>query len=79
MHNGIDQLKPEERSYLHDLLEHLMACKGRSCTINHHNHHHQQHNSKHRASVLQLHTTNNQPRLKKRKFVDDFGVGKLYK
>lgn len=48
-----------------------MACKGRSCTINHH--HHQQHNSKHRT-VLQLHDTmNNQSKLKKRKFGDDFG------
>lgn len=26
-------LSSEEQSYLHDTLEHLKACKGRSCTI----------------------------------------------
>ncbi|XP_017784747.1 PREDICTED: extracellular sulfatase SULF-1 homolog isoform X2 [Nicrophorus vespilloides] len=33
LQNRIDQLKPEERQFLHDQLRELMACKGRSCTV----------------------------------------------
>lgn len=29
-------LTPDERSYLHDTLEHLKGCRGRSCTIPRH-------------------------------------------
>ncbi|XP_065163647.1 extracellular sulfatase SULF-1 homolog isoform X1 [Atheta coriaria] len=31
--NRFEQLRPEEKSYLHDQLMELMACKGRSCTV----------------------------------------------
>ncbi|XP_025834926.1 extracellular sulfatase SULF-1 homolog, partial [Agrilus planipennis] len=36
LQNRVSQLKPEERSYLHDLLKTLVACKGRSCTVGSH-------------------------------------------
>lgn len=35
LQNRADSLKPEEKSYLHDLLARLMACKGKSCTVSH--------------------------------------------
>ncbi|XP_044268144.1 extracellular sulfatase SULF-1 homolog isoform X2 [Tribolium madens] len=38
LQNRIEQLKVEEKLYLHEQLKHLMACKGKSCTVNH-NHH----------------------------------------
>lgn len=31
--NRKDQLRPEEKSYLHNQLEELKACKGKSCTV----------------------------------------------
>ncbi|CAH0556459.1 unnamed protein product [Brassicogethes aeneus] len=34
--NQIDQLKPDELSFLHDQLKQLIACKGRSCKLNQH-------------------------------------------
>lgn len=36
LQNRIDELKPEERSYLHDQLRALVSCKGRSCTMGGH-------------------------------------------
>lgn len=33
LENRYSKLKPEERSYLHDQLQALIACKGRSCTM----------------------------------------------
>lgn len=72
LQNRFDQLKPEERSYLHDQLKHLIACKGRSCTINHHNHHYLP--IKPKVNSLPLHGAQQQ-KYKKRKFADDFGNG----
>ncbi|CAG9860528.1 unnamed protein product [Phyllotreta striolata] len=40
LQNRVDSLKPEERSYLHDVLVRLMACKGKSCTLSQPNGHH---------------------------------------
>lgn len=34
--NRFSFLTPDERSYLHDTLEHLKGCRGRSCTIARH-------------------------------------------
>lgn len=34
--NRLSSLTAEERSYLHDTLEHLKGCRGRSCTIARH-------------------------------------------
>ncbi|KAK9879427.1 hypothetical protein WA026_006494 [Henosepilachna vigintioctopunctata] len=34
LQNRLDQLKPEEKSFLHDQLKEMMACKGASCTVN---------------------------------------------
>lgn len=34
--NRLSFLSPDERSYLHDTLEHLKGCRGRSCTIARH-------------------------------------------
>lgn len=36
LQNRINELKPEERSFLHDQLKALVACKGRSCTMGNH-------------------------------------------
>jgi extracellular sulfatase Sulf len=74
LQNRIDQLKPEEKSHLHDQLRHLMGCKGRSCTVNHGTHHHP--SSKVRANALPLHAAASQHRYKKRKMVDEFGNGR---
>lgn len=68
----MDTLKAEERSYLHNLLKHLVACKGRSCTVGHHNTQHS--SSRARGNVLPIHTINHQ-RYKKKKFLDD---GKIF-
>ncbi|KAJ8963758.1 hypothetical protein NQ314_005400, partial [Rhamnusium bicolor] len=54
LQNRVDTLKPEEQSYLHDLLKHLVACKGKSCTVGHHNAQHIM--SRTRANVLPIHT-----------------------
>lgn len=35
--NRIASLTPEEKSYLHDTLEHLKGCRGKSCTLPRHN------------------------------------------
>ncbi|XP_023311645.1 extracellular sulfatase SULF-1 homolog isoform X4 [Anoplophora glabripennis] len=67
LQNRVDTLKPEERSHLHDLLKHLVACKGRSCTVGHHN---SQHPARTRGNVLPIHTVTQQ-RYKKKKFLDD--------
>lgn len=64
----MDTLKTEERSYLHDLLKHLVACKGRSCTVGHHNTQHS--SSRTRGNVLPIHNISHQ-RYKKKKFLDD--------
>lgn len=34
LQNRVDQLKPEEKLFLHNQLQALVACKGSSCTIN---------------------------------------------
>ncbi|RZC31787.1 extracellular sulfatase SULF-1 -like, partial [Asbolus verrucosus] len=70
LQNRIDQLKPEEKSFLHDQLRYLVACKGRSCTVSHGGHHHAP--SKIRANVLPLHSAASQHRYKKRKLVDEY-------
>lgn len=69
LQNKIEQLKPEEKSYLHDQLKYLMGCKGKSCTVANHNVHH--HHPKIRANVLPLHSSGTQHRYKKRKLMDD--------
>lgn len=73
LQNRVDQLKPEERLYLHDQLKALIACKGRSCTIAHNSHAHGIQKSK--ANVLpQL----PQPqRYRKKKPLDEFGNGRF--
>ncbi|KAJ8960804.1 hypothetical protein NQ318_020100 [Aromia moschata] len=68
LQNRVDTLKPEERSYLHNLLKHLIACKGKSCTVGHHGAQHVMPRT--RGNVLPLHTMPQQ-RFKKRKFLDD--------
>lgn len=75
LQNRVDQLKPEERLYLHKRLMSLMACKGQSCTLTHN---HAVHGSqKARASSLPIHTVVPQPqRYRKRKVLDEFGNGK---
>lgn len=76
LQNSIDQLKPEERSYLHDILKQLIACKGRGCTVNHH-HHSNAPSQKSRTNLLPVnlpltqHHQQQQARFKKRKLADE--------
>ena len=74
LQNRVDQLKPEEKSFLHDQLRQLIACKGRSCTVNHSAHHHHP-ASRIRANALPLHTAGAQSRFKKRKLVEEYAQG----
>ncbi|KAG5884439.1 hypothetical protein JTB14_023183 [Gonioctena quinquepunctata] len=36
LQNRVNMLKKEEKSYLHNILAQLMACKGKSCNVGHH-------------------------------------------
>lgn len=65
LQNRLDTLKPEERSYLHDLLARLVACKGKSCTIGQHSA--QNIRPRAKTNVLSLHSMNQQ-QYKKRRF-----------
>lgn len=71
----MDQLKPEERSYLHDQLRALMACKGRSCTVAHNSHAHGMQKAK--AVMLPPVSQPLPQRYRRRKVVDDFRNGKI--
>lgn len=73
LQNRVDQLKAEERSYLHNQLKALIACKGRSCTIAHNSHIHGMQKSK--ANVLPVFPQTQ--RFRKRKQMDVFGNGKF--
>ncbi|KAJ8920854.1 hypothetical protein NQ315_015646 [Exocentrus adspersus] len=68
LQNRVDTLKPEERSFLHNLLKHLVACRGKSCTVSHHSSQHPV--SRARGNVLPIHAVSQQ-RYKKKKFMDD--------
>lgn len=70
LQNRADSLKPEELSYLHDTLAHLMACKGRTCTLSHYNNPHMK--TRPRANSLPMHT-NLQQHFKRKKFPEDHG------
>lgn len=74
LQNRVDQLKPEERLYLHKQLIALIACKGRSCTVSHGSNPHTTPRS--RSNILPTHAVVPHPqRYKKRKPVDEFGNG----
>ncbi|XP_008193092.1 extracellular sulfatase SULF-1 homolog isoform X2 [Tribolium castaneum] len=68
LQNRIEQLKPEEKLFLHEQLKHLMACKGKACTVNHNAH---QHHTKIRANVAPV--VGAPHRYKKRKLVEEGG------
>uniref|UniRef100_A0A6P7GJH4 Extracellular sulfatase SULF-1 homolog n=1 Tax=Diabrotica virgifera virgifera TaxID=50390 RepID=A0A6P7GJH4_DIAVI len=68
LQNNADSLKPEELSYLHDLLARLMACKGRSCTVSHYGPPHVKPRS--RANSLPMHS-NIQHSYRKKKFTEE--------
>uniref|UniRef100_A0A336MEL5 CSON013851 protein n=1 Tax=Culicoides sonorensis TaxID=179676 RepID=A0A336MEL5_CULSO len=59
-------LTPEERSYLHDTLQQLVACKGKNCIL-------PRHNAAHNETPLQLTST----KTTKRKFQPDLVDGNL--
>ncbi|XP_060516571.1 extracellular sulfatase SULF-1 homolog isoform X2 [Cylas formicarius] len=69
LHNKYDQLKPDEKSYLKDVLKHMVACKGKNCTI--------QHASnitlKPKLNVMLTHSQNHHNYLKKRRFFAEDG------
>lgn len=74
LQNRIDQLKPEERSYLHGQLKELMACKGRSCTMGGSFTHPV---TRSKPNLLPVHSILPQPqRFKKKKILDDLANGK---
>lgn len=66
--NGIDSLKPEEKSELHDLLARLMACKGRSCNIAPQGN--LRHRTRSRPNILPMHAAS-QTQMRGKKVRDD--------
>lgn len=68
LQNRIDSLKTEEKSYLHDLLARLMSCKGRSCTVGHHNY--PGFRTRNRQNILPMHAMA-QTQLKRKKLTED--------
>ncbi|CAG9831843.1 unnamed protein product [Diabrotica balteata] len=68
LQNRANSLKPEELSYLHDLLARLMACKGRSCTVSHYGPPHVKPRS--RANSLPMHSNIQHP-YRKKKFTEE--------
>lgn len=72
--NRVHQLKPEERSFFHNQLDELVACKGKSCTVGTAP---TQPISRNRPNLLPV--LPSPQKYKKRKMVDEFGNGKIYK
>lgn len=72
LQNRIDSLKPEEKSYLHDLLSRLMACKGKSCSVGHHTY--PTFKTRNRQNILPMHAMA-QTHLRRKKLTED---GKIY-
>lgn len=71
LQNHVDQLKTEERLVLHNQLKHLMACKGKNCTVSHGIHHQA---PKMKTNMLPMHSVaSQQHRYKKKKLVDENG------
>ncbi|XP_022908121.2 extracellular sulfatase SULF-1 homolog isoform X1 [Onthophagus taurus] len=79
LQNRINHLKPEERSYLHDQLMALMACKGKECMLNHHHHPQQPALQNPNRRPNQFSNNYNQPhnthRSKKRRY-DEFNIAR---
>lgn len=78
LQNRIYQLKPEERSFLHDQLKALKACKGRSCNVSAQNSF-----AKARLNMLPIQSAMTQPQNqrfhKKRRISDEYRNGKTSK
>ncbi|GJQ82813.1 Sulf1 [Trypoxylus dichotomus] len=77
LQNRVSQLKPEERSYLHNQLRTLMKCRGRaSCTLNNNYNPTAVKVNSRKVHQQTLHNANNyNPRIKSRRY-DDFGIAR---